>query len=66
MRRELRVGFPRVSDPVVTRAEFDEVRRALDECNRSLKIQFQRIAQMQVELDHIRTAGTSRRTTKKR
>jgi hypothetical protein len=66
MVRDVRVGPTRSSDGAVTRAEFDDVRRTLDECTRSLKIQFQRIAQMQAELDQMRTAGTQVRTRRKR
>jgi hypothetical protein len=64
--RDLPVRSARATDGLVTRAEFDEMRRTVDECNRTLKIQFQRIAQMQAELDHIRTAETQARTRKKR
>jgi hypothetical protein len=52
----------------VSRSEFDEMRRAfdetrrtLDECCRNLNIQFQRIAQLQAEFDHIRRAWVKMR-----
>jgi hypothetical protein len=39
----------------VTRREFIALVRAVEECTRTLQLQFTRIAQIQAELDHIRT-----------
>jgi hypothetical protein len=38
------------------RRAFDEMRHTVDECSRNLNIQFQRIAELQAELDSIRGA----------
>jgi hypothetical protein len=43
-------------DNGVTRREFTDLVRAVEDCARSLELQFTRIAQLQAELDHIRTA----------
>lgn len=42
----------------VTREEFSALQRKMEECMRSLDLQFKRIAQIQAELDHIRMART--------
>ena len=46
----------RRSDNGVTRREFIALVRVVEECTRTLELQFLRIAQIQAELDHIRTA----------
>lgn len=43
-------------DNGVTRREFEDLVRAVEDCVRSLELQFTRIAQIQAELDHIRSA----------
>jgi len=54
-------GRPPVAKPArrvangVTRREFIALVRAVEECTRTLQLQFTRIAQIQAELDHIRT-----------
>ncbi|HYT74108.1 MAG TPA: hypothetical protein VEL79_05120 [Vicinamibacterales bacterium] len=53
----------------MSRDEFESLRRALDDCCKSLDIQFRRIAQIQAELDEIRGAwmrGLKGSTKKKR
>jgi hypothetical protein len=40
----------------VTRAEVDSIRQTLDDCCRTLDLQFHRIAQLQAQLDEIASA----------
>lgn len=42
----------------VSRAEFDLLREQVDQSRRDLRVQFTRIAQIQAELDRIRSAWT--------
>lgn len=46
----------RPSGTAVTRREFEAVVRAVEDCSRALQLQFTRIAQIQAELDRIRSA----------
>jgi hypothetical protein len=46
----------RRSASAVTRAEFRRLENTLEECCRQLDVQFQRIAQIQAEMDQIRLA----------
>ena len=41
---------------MVSRAEFEALARTVDKQGRGLDLQFQRIAQIQAELNHIRIA----------
>ena len=43
-------------DNGVTRREFTDLMHQVEECSRNLDLQFTRIAQIQAELDHLRTA----------
>ena len=45
----------RHSKRAVTRSEFAELVRVVEECYRNLEMQFPRIAQIQTELDQIRS-----------
>jgi hypothetical protein len=44
------------SSATVSRAAFEALARTVDKQGRDLDLQFQRIAQIQAELDHIRIA----------
>ena len=46
----------------VTRREFDALARCVEDCIRTLELQFTRIAQLQAELDHIRVAWAKSET----
>ena len=46
----------------VTRREFDTLARRVEDCTRTLDLQFTRIAQLQAELDHIRVAWAKSET----
>jgi hypothetical protein len=54
-KRGVRVAKAR---PVVSRAEFQQLRETVDECCHLLDVQFKRIAQIQAELDHIKVASS--------
>ena len=43
---------------MVRREEFNALQKQVEHCLRELDVQFQRIAQMQVELDQVRRAWT--------
>ena len=43
----------------VTRREFSELVRQVEDCTRNVALQFIRIAQIQAELDHLRLAGAT-------
>ena len=45
----------------VTRLEFDVLARRVEDCTRTLDLQFTRIAQLQAELDHARAAWAKAR-----
>ncbi len=51
----------RPSTAPVTRAEFEALARMVEKSGRDLDLQFQRIAQIQAELDRIRIAWTKRK-----
>ena len=68
MDERVSVSAKRPSSPV-TRSAFEELRRTMrsstaelastvDKCCRDLEVQFERIAQIQAELDEIRSAWT--------
>jgi hypothetical protein len=42
--------------PPVSRAEFDRLTAIVEKCSEQMELQFKRTAQIQAELDHIRTA----------
>jgi hypothetical protein len=46
----------------VTRREFERLARHVEDCTRTLDLQFTRIAQLQAELDHIRAAWAKGQT----
>jgi hypothetical protein len=50
----------------VTRQEFEVLVHAVEDCARSLELQFTRIAQIQAELDHIRAAWAKPKTPRRR
>jgi len=50
----------RPSDNGITRREFAALARTVEDCSRDLRLQFTRIAQIQAELDQIRTAWSKR------
>jgi hypothetical protein len=50
----------------VTRREFSELVRQVEDCTRNVALQFIRIAQIQAELDHLRLAGARWKTGKHR
>ena len=45
----------------ITRAEFDRMATLVDECCHNLDVQFKRFADMQAELDRIKSAWTKAR-----
>jgi len=49
---------PRRSSRAVTRREFDALAATVRVCCRDLQVQFTRTAQVQAELDRIKTART--------
>jgi hypothetical protein len=51
----------RVAQPAITRAEFGQVLAAIDDCRRKLDVQFKRFAEMQAELDLIKSAWSRAR-----
>lgn len=48
----------------VSRREFVDLANKVDECSYQLDLQFTRIAQLQAELDHIRTAWANVKNVK--
>jgi hypothetical protein len=48
----------------VTRAEVDSIRQTLDDCCRTLDLQFHRIAQLQAQFDGIATAWVDALTSR--
>ena len=50
----------------VTRREFDTLARHVEDCTRTLDLQFTRIAQLQAELDHVRAAWAKSETKARR
>jgi hypothetical protein len=50
-----------VPEEYITRREFDQFVRRIDDYGRDLELQFKRIAQIQAELDHIRAAWSRRK-----
>ena len=60
-------GQPRRSSRAVTRREFDALAAVVRDCCRDIQVQFTRTAQVQAEVDHIRTAWSRlRRASRKR
>jgi archaellum component FlaC len=50
----------------ITREEFKRLEARVEELKREYSLQFSRIAQMQAELDQIRTAWTKRKEVRAR